>query len=114
MEESRKPAPADPLEWQKVWADSMPEDYWPIATNAFLRFAEAYAEYGEESGKNETGLAGQWADLFRKIMKLKRSLWAGEKGHLTREGEREILQDMIGHALLALRMLDEGKEGGRR
>jgi hypothetical protein len=75
-------------------------------------FAEAYTEYGPGAA-DETGLAGQWADMFRKIMKLKRSLWSGESGYLKRETEREILLDLISHAFLALEMIERGQTGGR-
>lgn len=102
----------DNLALQIDWADRLPAGYATIATTAFLKFAEAYAEYGDSS-KDETGLAGQWADLYRKVMKLKAPLWAGQKGRLTREDETQVLQDLIGHALLALKMIDDGKEGGR-
>lgn len=86
--------------------------YLEIMQDAWARFVVAYAEYGDSS-KEETGLAGQWADLYRKIMKLKAPLWAGEKGRLTRENEKDILCDLIGHSLLALEMLQRGAEGGR-
>ena len=90
----------------------LPVLYAENVSEAIQRFSTAYQEYGDSS-KDETGLAGQWADLYRKIMKLKAPFWNGEKGRLTRESEREVLQDIIGHSLLALVMLDEGKEGGR-
>jgi hypothetical protein len=90
----------------------LPAQYAEEASAAITRFAEAYAEYGDSS-RDETALAGQWADLYRKVMKLKAPFWSGEKGRLTRESEREVLQDLIGHSLLALVMLADGKEGGR-
>jgi hypothetical protein len=89
-----------------------PSPYLEIMQDAWARFVVAYTEYGDSS-KEETGLAGQWADLYRKIMKLKAPLWAGEKGRLTRENEKDILCDLIGHSLLALEMLQRGAEGGR-
>jgi len=91
---------------------ALPPVFEEIMDEAFKRFAEAYAEY-DDSSKEETGLAGQWADLYRKIMKLKAPLWAGEKGRLTRENEKDVLCDLIGHSLLALEMLQRGAEGGR-
>jgi hypothetical protein len=92
---------------------ALPEHYKEILAEAERRFAEAYAEYGDSS-KDTTGLAGQWADLYRKIMKLKAPLWAGEEGRLTRESESTVLFDLIGHALLALKMIQDGDRGGRK
>lgn len=88
-----------------------PSAYLTILQDAWARFAEANAEYGDSS-KSETGLAGQWADLYRKVMKLKATFWAGEKGRLTRENEKDVLCDLIGHALLALKMVEDGETGG--
>ena len=76
-------------------------------------FASKYGEYGEGAA-DALGLAGQWGDLHRKLMKLRRSFWVGESGYLVTEQEAEILRDMIGHCLLAIHMLDRGFEGGRR
>lgn len=92
--------------------DSLPLAYQDAAEEALARFAEAFAEYGDSS-RDETGLAGQWADLYRKIMKLKAPFWNGEAERLTRETEKVVLQDLIGHALLAIVMIECGKEGGR-
>ena len=58
------------------------------------------------------GLKGQFADIWRKITPLKRSLWEGRE--LTREQPREICMDLIGHCLLTIAMLDreEGEKIG--
>lgn len=50
------------------------------------------------------GLKGQFADIWRKIWKLKKALWDGKE--LTGEQPREILLDLIGHCFLAIDMLD--------
>lgn len=50
------------------------------------------------------GVRGQYADIWRKIAKLKKALWDGEE--LTGEQPREILLDLIGHAFLTIDMLD--------
>jgi hypothetical protein len=76
-------------------------------TAAWEKFLEGYREYGEGAA-DELGLAGQWGDLYRKIKKLKRPLWEGDREALTRESPRQVLQDIIGHALLALDMLERG------
>ena len=77
-------------------------------------FEAAYIEYGPGAA-DETGLAGQWADLFRKVMKLKRFMWSGESPeYLKREGAEEILRDLAGHCFLALEMLERDMVGGRQ
>jgi hypothetical protein len=83
-----------------------------VYNEAWDRFETAYKEYGPAAA-DETGLAGQWADMHRKVAKLKRALWEGDDSYLTRESTEEILRDLVGHALLALEMLARGKVGGR-
>lgn len=56
------------------------------------------------------GLAGQFSDINRKFWKLKRAMWDGEE--LSQEGLEEVLSDMIGHCLLSIAMVREGKHGG--
>lgn len=91
----------------------LPDSFINACLASLDRFAEGYAEYGPGSA-DTLGLAGQWGDLHRKVMKLKRSLWNGEGDeYLTRETTEEILQDIIGHSLLALEMLSRGFEGGK-
>lgn len=90
----------------------LPDAFIRLAIAALERFAEGYAEYGPGAA-DPLGLAGQWGDLHRKIMKLKRPLWNGEAGTLTRESEQVVLEDIIGHCLLALDMLNRGFEGGK-
>ena len=50
------------------------------------------------------GLRGQFSDIWRKIPKLYKALWLGQK--LTGEQPREILLDLIGHCLLSIDLLD--------
>lgn len=50
------------------------------------------------------GTRGQYAELWRKMAKLKKALWDGEA--LVGEQPREILLDFIGHCFLAIDMLD--------
>lgn len=84
-----------------------------VVTHEFWKyFLEAYAEYGSRAA-DELGLAGQWGDLHRKVKKLKAPLWSGDSNRLTRETPRQVLFDIIGHALLAVDMLDRGMQGGR-
>jgi hypothetical protein len=89
----------------------LPERFSEVVGSALEAFAEGYREYGPGAA-DELGLAGQWGDLHRKVGKLKRSLWQGNQ-NLTREDESAILNDIVGHCLLALDMLRRGFEGGR-
>lgn len=50
------------------------------------------------------GEKGQFADIWRKIWKLKKGLWDGED--LRYEQPREILLDLIGHCFLAISEID--------
>jgi hypothetical protein len=50
------------------------------------------------------GERGQYAELWRKMAKLKKALWDGKP--LNGEQPREILLDFIGHCFLAIDMLD--------
>jgi hypothetical protein len=50
------------------------------------------------------GIKGQFAEIWRKIWKLKKGMWDGET--LVGEQPREILLDLIGHAFLAIDMID--------
>lgn len=83
-----------------------------IEAKALRRFHEALTEYGYGAA-DETGLAGQWADIHRKVRKLKRAMWEGDATYLTRETVPEILEDLIGHCLLALEMIERGANLGR-
>lgn len=70
-------------------------------------FIEASQHYGDDNA-DVLGLAGQYADIWRKIGPLKRALWDGEK--LARETPRKILMDLIGHCFLAIEMIDRQHE----
>lgn len=120
-EERRADAQNALKEMQEVCAEAtearqaefaLPETFLEEMELAMVRFAEGYAEYGPGAA-DVLGLAGQWGDLHRKIMKLKRAMWSGEEGYLTREAEGDILRDIIGHSLLALEMYSRGLEPGR-
>ena len=51
------------------------------------------------------GAAGQFADLWRKIPKLKKAMWDREE--LVGEQAEEILMDFFGHVMLAIGYLNE-------
>jgi hypothetical protein len=50
------------------------------------------------------GPRGQFVDIWRKVWKLKRALWDGEE--LKFEQPKEVMMDLIGHLLLAIRKSD--------
>lgn len=74
-------------------------DFW----DSFLK---KNADYGDSY--QSLGAAGQFGEIWRKVPKLKRSMWDGHK--LTGEQPREILMDLIGHCLLAIRLIDSGND----
>lgn len=71
------------------------------------QFVEKSNDYGDTA--NDLGAAGQYADMNRKMGKLKRALWDGET--LTGEQPREILMDLIGHCFLTIYYIDNGDNG---
>jgi hypothetical protein len=54
------------------------------------------------------GIQGQFAEIWRKIWKLKKALWDDQE--LIGEQPREVLLDMIGHCFLAIDMLDRAQK----
>lgn len=74
-----------------------------LAAEALQKFAKASVHYGD-AFQDDTGLKGQWCDIYRKIGPLKRALWEGKM--LTRESPRTICMDLIGHLLITVDMLD--------
>lgn len=65
------------------------------------RFAQASKDYGD--GAQALGIKGQFADINRKHLKLRRAMW--EDIPLVGESLEVVLQDMIAHCLLTLDML---------
>lgn len=75
------------------------------------KFVKANLHYGPDNA-NVLGPAGQFADIWRKIGPLRRSLWEGQE--LTREQPDQICMDLIGHLFLTIDMLEQGvnRRGG--
>jgi len=71
-----------------------------------LQFRGKHRDYGD--GAATLGTAGQFADIYRKVTKLKRSLW--EHQTLSGEQPREVLMDLIGHCFLTIDMLDREQQ----
>ena len=65
-------------------------------------------DYSSNGVENHTvlGPAGQFADIWRKVAKLRKALWYGEP--LEHEPVEEVILDMIGHLFLALDMVMNG------
>ncbi len=90
-------------ELRNILAEELPE---------FLElFIRKNAEYGENA--QTLGPKGQFADLWRKVGKLKTGLWDGHEERLTSEGVDEILRDLIGHCLLTLQLRSREREMSR-
>lgn len=83
-----------------------------ILTIQMPLFLELFIQKNKEYGENAQTLGprGQFADIWRKIAKLKTGLWDGEEDKLTSEGVDEILRDLIGHCFLILSMRDRERK----
>lgn len=84
------------------------DDWVPLWLKGFERKARDYnASDGSWEPHEVLGVKGQFADIWRKIGKLKKSLWHDE----VLEGEQpiEIIDDLISHLFLTrdLLMLEE-------
>lgn len=73
-------------------------------------FAKKNSDYGAGSAF-ELGVRGQYSDIHRKMIKLKRAMWDGEE--LKFEGSEEIIRDLIGHLFLTLHMMEVQKDADR-
>jgi len=89
-----------------VWASDTPE-LRAILTKHFPAWAELFARKNSEYGSGsafDLGERGQFSDIYRKIIKLKRAMWDEDESVLTTEGVDEIIMDLIGHCFLTLEM----------
>jgi hypothetical protein len=66
-----------------------------------MQFIKKQMDYGDSA--NDLGMEGQYAELHRKIGKLRRAMWEGKP--LVNEGLEEVLMDLIGHCFLSLLFL---------
>jgi len=78
-----------------------------------LLFARKNAEYGggDDGNASVLGIKGQYADIWRKMSKLKRAMWDDEK--LEFEKTEEVISDLIGHLFLTLQMMRVKDEADR-
>lgn len=81
----------------------------PEMLQIFLEKNQDYADSSDNvtTASEELGSAGQYAELRRKMGKLKRSLW--DRVPLQFEQPQEVLQDFGGHVLLALLFVKDHK-----
>jgi hypothetical protein len=85
-----------------------------MVTEDFREFIQLFDQKNREYGSENAfvlGSAGQFADIWRKIGKLKTALWDKKPEQLTSEGTEEIIQDLIGHLFLTLQCLRRDEEG---
>jgi hypothetical protein len=75
----------------------------------FHGFLQKARDYNDNQNENHRvlGTRGQFADIWRKIGKLKKALWDGQP--LVGEQPREILMDLIAHCFLTIAMMDDSK-----
>lgn len=69
----------------------------PRVLELFLEKNKDYADWPD------LGVRGEFVELWRKVHKLKRALWDDQE--LVSEQWDEIIMDMVGHCLLALKNL---------
>lgn len=75
------------------------------------KFITASLHYGDDNS-DVLGIAGQYAEIWRKVGPLRRAMWEGKV--LTREDPYTILLDLVGHAFLAAEMYRRGMPSGRQ
>lgn len=81
----------------------------PTALRSFIRHNLQYRDTDEK-----LGLQGQFAEIYHITAKLKRQIWDRRNPESVAKGEvQEQLESLIGHALLALDLLEKGNKDGR-
>lgn len=82
-----------------------------IATRIMPEWLELFARKNRDYGSGsayELGVRGQYSDIHRKMLKLKRAMWEGEA--LDFEDTDEIIKDLISHLFLTLHMFGLQRE----
>lgn len=72
-------------------------------------FMEKQQDYGDRG--NDLGIPGQYAEMSRKFIKLRKAMWEGKP--LVGEPVHEVIQDLIGHCFLTLKYLEDNNFGGK-
>jgi hypothetical protein len=83
-------------------------EHAPVAIEHFIN---RNAEYGDDPAFN-LGSRGQYADISRKVQKLKRLLWDGVEEKPGQESKRTIVKELIGHLLMTLDYLENEEVDG--
>lgn len=65
-----------------------------------------YPDMGGISASDILGVRGQYGDILRKALKLKKPMWDGEE--LVGEGTIEVLRDLMSHCALAIDLIERG------
>src|SRR5690349_3697784 len=94
----------------EVEADDSPE-LNVIAKRIMPEWLELFARKNRDYGSGsayELGVRGQYSDIHRKMIKLKRAMWDGEQ--LDFEDTDEIIKDLISHLFLTLHMFGLERE----
>lgn len=96
--------------WTKTMRTIFGQDPSPSLVSEWAtHFAKKQKDYGDHA--DDLGAPGQYAELNRKLIKLKRPMWEGKP--LVGEPAREVLLDLIGHCFLAIKHLDENNFGDK-
>jgi hypothetical protein len=77
-----------------------------------VKFNQRNADYRDADGFEPSevlGIRGQFAELWRKVWKLKNALWDGRE--MVGESAEEILMDLMGHCALAIDMIRRKRDG---
>jgi hypothetical protein len=113
-----KPASVPPLNLgerayaARRWGSDLDYIIGPLIEEFAKKMAADAEEYGRFAHR-DLGTRGQFSDLHRKMIKLRRAMWDGVDTSAWREQPREILLDLMGHCALAIAMMDrEGADSG--
>lgn len=88
--------------------DDLLAEVLPPTVSLFRSKARDYSERSGIFTADLLGARGQFAEIWRKIPKLKKGMWDGET--LENESVEEILQDIIGHCILALGYVNQSQK----
>lgn len=99
--------------WVSLYKDDITTEEADTIINELLPewwvlFKTKNNEYGTH--EDDLGMRGQYADIHRKMKKLRNALWDGQP--LTHEQPREVILDLIGHLFLTLAKGDKDGWGG--
>lgn len=96
-------APREAFAWVNLYKGDITTDEAKLIVEYlipewWMQFKRKNNEYGTHA--DDLGMRGQYADIHRKMKKLRNSLWDGLP--LTHEQPREVVLDLIGHLFLTL------------